>query len=478
MEKNRAQFFKSCFIPGKCLLAMLCLPQDLAASSVSAELHSEVPLLSYETNSENSRHLIFMNNPEFLWTSKGVCDLADEKTIATKTPCSTSLFHLKLLKSGRYRAWWEHRNMMPFHIRSGLLLSNTGQENVVVELEGEALEANSFRRGGHEFAQLLNSKNSPTDLIIKPGERVLLGHTSRKSISPGHFFAGVSDFNIKQGEVTLDEVVFRQQPALKLNPMGFSHRTIFGVHESLVYKGIANSSSVILRGGDFQIGDETPPGPLPVSYRFSDISGTDHSSGYCSPEQKPACVGSAIVPQSEPTQSTSWVTHIAPDPKDPNPKRKRAIMSDLVSLWMPESTEQCFSEWPPAAPGVLENCIFMSPRHHLYLPDFAQWRLPNWGNWAVHYKHPIRVTNHGQKMREIVLRVTADGPSPIAFRGSGVSDHWQQQFLDPRPGKGGQGTTILARMKIAPGESTPLVGEFVLSGPGAGTLQHQIEISP
>lgn len=456
--------------------SLICMSHKNIFASPEEVSTRHSPVLSYSANPSGTRTLLFMNNPEFLWATKETCDLADESFGLAKIPCASSLFRIDTLAKGQFRAWWEHRNMMPFAIRSALLVSNSGLDSTIIEIEGDALENNSSRRGGMEFVELLNTTEPVRTIRLAPGERILLGNTWKKSIHPGNFFAGIVDFNILQGHVSLDEVVFRNEPAKKLKPSEYSSRTVWGVHESLVYKGISPVSSVILTGAEFQVNDDTAKGPLPVSYSMTDVVGPDHSAGFCSNESLPPCQGKALSKRTELALQTSWVTHIAPDPLDSNPKRKRAILDDLIELTLPGSASQCPSAWPMKAIQPEKDCVRMSAFFNWFLHDFQQWRLPNWGNWAVHYSHPVRIVNSGKRERVAVLRVTADGPSPLAYRGSGVDVSWRQAFLDPRSKRSEKSSLIIAKRAAPAGSTVELLGELILGGPGAGTLEHHIEI--
>jgi hypothetical protein len=416
-----------------------------------------------------------MNNPEFLWASNDVCDLADDTHPFGRGHCRTSLFHINALGLGKYRAWWEHRNMMPFAIRSGLLLSNPSSETAIVEITGLALETNSIRRGGKEFVEMFNTNRASQRLSIKPGERVMLDELAKKWVHPSHFFAGVVDFNVLEGSISLDELVYRKQPSPTLTALGYSQRKLWGVHESLVYKGLTPTSAVVLQGAEFHIEDSTQQGSLPVSYTLSEAHEAESPSGMCNPDLSPTCSGSALTKASAPTQHSSWISHIAPDPRDTNPKRKLAIVDDLVELVVPASTPHCPSLWPISPQLAERSCMRMSPHFHWFLEDFNHWRLPNWGNWAIQYRHPIRVTNSGERARTVVLKVTADGASPLAYRGTGVASSWQQVFLDPRSKKE-LSSVVVARVTVPPGTTTDFQGEFILSGPGAGTLEHRLDI--
>ncbi|MEN9810104.1 MAG: hypothetical protein RLZZ488_1671 [Pseudomonadota bacterium] len=428
--------------------------------------------IHYEPSAEHQRQLIFMNNPEFLWLTREACDLADEFPDWRRLDCSRSLFSIRRLAAGSYRAWWEHRNMMPFGIRSGILLSNNSPTPVTVVLNNEGIETNSFRLGGNEFVRMFNSPTKDVTFTLSAGERKFLGTTQSSVIRSGHYFAGVSDFQIIGGEVTLEEVVFQKQPAQTLSDIGYSQRALFGVRENLVYKGISPTSSVTLRGADFNIDDTTPTGALPIAYSLHNVVPLNDKESSCRADRTPACVGNALQQSMIPVQSSSWVTHIAPDPQDSNPKRLRAIVDDLVEMFMPNSTLVCPSHWPQDA----MNCMRMSARHYLYLNDQKTWRLPNWGNWAVHYSHPITITNKGSKERFATLRLTADGASPIVFRGTGLSDNWQQIFLNPNADGRTPSGVIIARATVPPNTTIQLLGEFILSGPGAGTLEHSVEL--
>lgn len=121
-------------------------------------------------------------------------------------------------------------------------------------------------------------------------------------------------------------------------------------------------------------------------------------------------------------------------------------------------------------------CIRMSAFFNWFLHDFQHWRLPNWGNWGVHYSHPVRIVNSGERERVAILRVTADGPSPIAYRGSGVDVSWRQAFLDPRSKRTEKSSHIIAKRAVPAGATVDLLGELILGGPGAGTLEHHVEI--
>jgi hypothetical protein len=443
------------------------------AFATDIQVQQNVPQIGYSWAQQPQRQLIFMNNPEFLWLTKETCDLADDFAGIRRQPCARSLFNIGRLAAGTYRAWWEHRNMMPFSIHSGLLISNPSNSTARIILNNDAIETNSYRRGGHEFALLMNAPAKDKEIILPAGERVFLGSLQNEKIATGHFFAGVIDFTVAEGEISLEEVVFRKSPAHRLVPIGYSDRTLFNVHESLVYKGISEFSGVTLTGAEFAIDDSTPIGRLPVAYHFHEVVPFDTLESTCRSDRTPVCAGNALKAIGQPQQNSSWVTHIAPDPTDPNPKRKRAIVNDLIDLVLPDSTQTCPSAWPIAK----EQCMRMSHQFFWYLKDFQKWRLPNWGNWGVHYTHPIRVKNLGTQARRVVLSVTADGASPITYKGTGISKEWRQIFLNPKSRSGKNGSIIIAEATVEPHSSAELTGEFILSGPGAGTLEHAVEIS-
>lgn len=366
--------------------------------------------------------------------------------------------------------------MMPAIVQSAIVLENTGVRAATIELEGTHLETNSKKNGGREWAALFNSTELPQRKTISPGERLILNDASNRRIFPGHYFAGVSDFSILSGSITVNEVIFRKNIARKLKPSIYDTRDHFGVHESLVYKGISTVSSVQLTGAQFTIDDTTPAGPLPVTYQRFTHNPSDQERGICDASQRPVCSGASLIPAPELSSDTSWVTHIAPDPFDANPKRSLAIVDDLIELTLPASTPACPSVWPMPTGTSAEECVLMSKQYQWYLPDFSRWRLPNWGNWAVHYNHPITVTNTGEQPRSIRMVITADGDSPVAFRGSGVTTQWQQRFLTAASPNKTQASLILAQGEVAPGATETLIGEFVLAGPAAGTLEHRVEI--
>lgn len=456
------------------LLAALSTSPGFAGERVdlSGSRIGTAPKISYKISQEHNRHLIFLNNPEFLWHTAQLCDLADPAPMVGRNRCGKSLFRIDRVGPGSYRAWWEHRNMMPFSVHSGLLISNPTQEVSHVILANDAIETDSFQKGGSEFAQILNSNKKNTEITLAPGERRFLGHTQNHRIHSTRFFAGVADFDVVSGEISLEEVVFRNRPAEKLIPMGYSDRQDFNVHESLVYKGVSEVSAVTLTGAEFTISDDTLRGDLPVQYNFHEVSSGNEVSSSCQVDRLPACIGRALKPHLFAQTSNSWVTHIAPDPLDTNPKRKRAIVDDLIELTLPASSKSCASQWPQTS----NACLKMSANHFWFLNDFQKWRLPNWGNWAVHYTHPIKIVNTGNRTRFVRMRITADGASPLAYKGSGVSSDWQQIFLEPNPSATSTDTIIVARGILPAQGELELRGEFVLSGPGAGTLEHRIEL--
>jgi hypothetical protein len=87
------------------------------------------------------------------------------------------------------------------------------------------------------------------------------------------------------------------------------------------------------------------------------------------------------------------------------------------------------------------------------------------------------VTNSGEIERLVKIVVTADGESPIAFRGTGVTEKWKQYFLTDRASNNSRKKLTLAQAVILPGSTVTLEAELILAGPAAGTLQHHIELS-
>lgn len=458
------------------LLLLLCAISTSAHSHYSNASESGSPAnISYRLHNESNRTLIFSNNPEYLWSSRDICDLADEPRNSNGPECRSTLFRIDSINKGNYRAWWEHRNMMPFVIQSGLVFENREKEAAFIEVAGIHVETNSKKNGGREFAALFNSHSEARKVLkLEHGERIILQDEKNKRIFPGHYFAGVSDFSILSGRVSFSEVVFRKNIATELRHSIYEQRNNFGVRESLVYKGVSTISSVELTGAVFTIDDETPAGPLPIAYNTAEVI---PDKGYCLPGQSPVCTGSAIGKSSQLSEFSSWVTHIAPDPADTNPKRARAILDDLITLVLPASLENCPSAWPLPQFVTENQCLVMSSKHRWYLPDAQNWRLPNWGNWAVLYRHPMTLTNTGSRARVVKLVITTDGESPIAFKGSGTSDKWIQFFLTNRSSDRSREALTLAQAVIAPSTTQTLEAEFILAGPAAGTLQHHIEIS-
>jgi hypothetical protein len=49
--------------------------------------------------------------------------------------------------------------------------------------------------------------------------------------------------------------------------------------------------------------------------------------------------------------------------------------------------------------------------------------------------------------------------------------------LDPKNKSGAADRVILAEVTLEPMSESELTGDFILSGPGAGTLEHSVEIS-
>ncbi|MEY2988369.1 MAG: hypothetical protein RJB13_1890 [Pseudomonadota bacterium] len=458
------------------LFLSFCIFLGIVASLPASGSVSGAPAkISYQSRATGNRALIFSNNPEYLWNTKDICDLADESRNTDDAECGNTLFHIESLRNGNYRVWWEHRNMMPFIIQSALVFENKATAAAVIEVEGIHVETNSKKNGGREFVALLNSGEAkPKVLKIEPGERVVLQDSDNRRIFPGHYFAGVSDLTVVSGTVSLSEVVFRRHIARELRNSHYDQRDNFGVRESLVYKGISPVSSVELTGAVFTIDDSTSNGLLPVAYKPAQVVS---DSGYCQTNQLPACSGQAIAKSSEPSEFSSWVTHIAPDPADSNPKRTFAIVDDLVSLILPASLENCPSIWPMSLEIAQRHCLVMSPYLRWFLRDVQNWRLPNWGNWAVQYHHPVTVTNSGEIERLVKIVVTADGESPIAFRGTGVTEKWKQYFLTDRASNNSRKMLTLAQAVILPGSTVTLEAELILAGPAAGTLQHHIELS-
>lgn len=435
------------------------------------EARAEPPLISYHlSNGKDDRRLLFVNNPEMLRADPLACDLADERILLFKG-CAKRLFRMDDL-SGNLRVWWEHRNMTGRAIDYGVRVTNTSSAPVEVRLQGRGLALDAARFGGREFVERFANPRDEIS-VLPPGQSFWLSRSKARAIPAGDFFAGVVDFAVESGVVLVETMAFVDEPAVALSGGAFEQRVSAGVHESLVYKGVVNGSVAAADDVDWRLDDATPQGPLPVLYplfRLSQQATPPQLEAHCAAGRDPLCGGDVGSFDAQPTERTSWVTHIAPDPLDANPKRALAVVSDMVSLQVPGLPASCgFSSlFDPA------RCFLVSALYKWEHPDFRQWRFPNWGNWAVHYRLSGSLVNEGSRPRVVVFSLTPDGDSPIAYRGG--DRLWHQLLLQKSGGEGGTLGYPLMRFELPPQTSRNYVVEFVLSGPAAGTLEQRMVV--
>jgi hypothetical protein len=432
--------------------------------SLASTAAASVPEVSYVvSNGPHQRQLVFVNNPEEIHAQAGACDVADAMSFSS-TPCARSLFRYENVK-GYIRNWWEHTNKTGRSLKYGVRLYNPGPNLAHIAVSGEGTISDSISFGGDEFVQLFKGRNART-LDIPPGRIAWL--TTLSNIPPGKFFVGVVDFQVSGQPIIMDNLAFFDTPASVTSPMPFVDRVMGRVREGLVYKGIASASEAHAKNMNFAFSDADAPGRMKVQYRrFTHSQSSDVA--LCSSETTPLCRGEVGSRASAPEQRDHWVTHIAPDPADSNPKRLRAVVSDMVSFLVPGLPDGC----DPSDAGSQQSCFEVSHRYRFSIESGNTPLFPNLGNWAVHYKVSGVLRNGGTKERLVHFGIRADGNSPIAYKAS--NSGWRQKALT-KASASPNDYFPYGEFVVPAGASLPYSVEMVLSGPGAGTLENLVRL--
>jgi hypothetical protein len=446
----------------------LCFTIVLAGVQNSA--FAESPFLKYKTSSGiANRRLIFVNNPEILHAEPGMCDIADDR-FAGETQCARSLFRMDSA-IGAYRNWFEHLNRTGAPLRYAVRVRNEGRSCSRVTVTGSGFSRNGVAEGGREFAELFNAPKSIVYNVCPGENRVVAAIAGTNAVSRWKFFTGVVDFEIEGEPLVVENLAFHKAPAEVLEPLGYSTRTDFTAHESLVYKGVSEHSQAVSEDVHFVLDEQTPVGRLKVRYAPYAMPepSVEGREGRCSLATFPRCTGE-VGSFRDVEERDHWVTHIAPNPADPNTKRANAVVADLVTLVTPGLPEGCVVQSSASA----EHCFLMSPFYKWFYPDFGKWKYPNWGNWAVHYILKGTMANKGSRARTVHFGLRADGNSPIAYKGHHVP--WKFFPLTKASPSNFEDYFPYAAMEVPAGASIPYQVEYVLSGPAAGTLQNLVKV--
>lgn len=426
-----------------------------------------IPEIRYTTTGgEDGRKLIFSNNPEEIHAQESFCDLAD-----AGEPCGRSLLSVSAL-SGAYRVWWEHSNKTKRALGFGIRVRVDGAQCAVLTISGSGFVEDAPRDGGREFVELFAGLRSRT-VPVCPGDDVWAFRTANSdTIVHNKYFAGVVDFSVSVVPVSLEVLVYDREPAATTFYAGYDTRVLGGVHESLVYKGVSPYTEAVATNVDFTLTDEDRPGRLPVRYHpflLPPQSKPPIDEGHCIAGRSPACFGDLGVFSPEWLVQDHWISHISPEPTDRNEKRRRAVVTDIVPLVTPGYGEGCRRVEPP----VDLECLILSPYFKWDYPDMSdRWLYPNWGNWAVHYRLRGAISNRGSRIRKLHLGLRADGNSPIAYRGQ--DRIWRQFALKKASSDNPSDYFPYSYITVPPGAVVDYAGDFILSGPGAGTFEQLV----
>jgi hypothetical protein len=456
------RFSQSCFATAKSFasaLAFLLCQQALAAP----------PIIEYRTSAgADGRMFIFSNNPENLLAEPGQCDLADAQFLTDSgqsVACATSILRIERIL-GTYRDWWEHLNKTPQPLFFAVRLTNEGVSTAKITVTGIGETDNSLWKGGNEFVQLF-STHRQTLIELHAGQSAFI-FRSAAPYQPGDYFTGVVDFSVAGGAVTLENLAFVREPASELTYSGFVQRVMGTTHDGLVYKGMSPYTEARIDSADFTIGD-ADTGLLQVQYPLFQLPSAT-SAASCQTETQPYCRGDLGNFQATNTLQNHWITHIGLEPTDSNPKRKRAVMTDMVPFFMPGFPAGCSAN---IRDGV-NNCVEISPYYKWFVPSLGKWLYPNIANWGVHYKFNATIKNSGSRTRRVHLGLRSDAHSPIAYRGNdGV---WRQKTLKRPDQNNWEDYFSYSWTDVPPGETVPLQGDFILSGPASGTLEQFVRV--
>lgn len=434
-----------------------------------------IPLIQYKTsNGPDNRRLLFSNNPEEIRADEYACDLADPIEVSANS-CAKSLMRIENAV-GNFRDWWEHGNKTGKTISYGVRIHNRNSFSINYAVQGIGFVFDGTQRGGQEFIDALLGKGAVAEQELESGESAwIFLSDSATPIGPNKYFTGVVDFSITGGPATIENLAFINTPAEGLGDSGYVQRVIGRVHESLVYKGLASASETHAHSIDFQIDDSTSIGRLPVgTRRFLQPEqhewDTPRVDNRCEAGSYPLCRGDVGRFSDDMSVSDHWVTHIAPDPFDKNPKRARAVVTDMATILTPGFPSGCH----PLSEDAFDACLLFSPFYKNFYADFEQWLYPNWGNWAIHYKMSGSVRNFGDRTRRIHYGIRADGLSPLAFRGQ--DSVWRQFVMQKSDAQNPNDYLPVSTIVVPGGLSAGYSVELILSGPGAGTLEQFLKV--
>lgn len=436
-------------------------------------LAASVPEITYvKTGGVDNRKLVFVNNPEEIHAEAGACDLADNLAVGG-TYCGRSI-HRITGAIGNYRNWWEHINKTNRSIGYGVKLYNPGPNSATVTVKGKGFTLNAGSLGGKEFVDMFNSYGS-TVYTVNPTNTLWVYQTpTNNHIVQGQFFAGVVDFNISGQGLIMDNVAYDSNLNPSLVYIGYITRVMGAVHESLVYKGLSSTTEVLASNVNFTVSDLDQSGRLNVRYPLYNMPQQNvipSTEGYCSTSLSPYCQGDIGGYSESSTTRDSWITHISPDPNDPNPKRQNAVTTDIATLYMPGLPSSCTLE--TANPST--TCFEISPFYKWYYNDFAAWKYPNWGNWAIHYKLSGSITNTGTRTRTFHIGIRADGNAPIAYKGQdGV---WRQFLMTKADPANPNDYFPYSYLSVNSGQTLNYNADVILSGPGSGTFENLFKLT-
>ena len=400
-------------------LALTNVPQVHAANRAYIEYVKGC----YEPNNSNcSRKLIFVNNPELLIAD----DFADNGT----TPYS--LYTLTLRNGQNYRDFAEHINDFSLsgrrNIGYGFMFKNNGNTNVRVTIKRKSGGNPCAIGGGAFFADVFSNQTGAFDVrTIGPGAQafVALTGTAPNFAVTGGCISSVADFDVSGGDLTMHHLVYSDARNIATNASAYvaMDYVTSPAQTARYYKGISDFTAVTARVS-FTLNNSDVNKAMPMQYR-------EYTGRF--------------------TDNLIWLSNINAG------HRPEAMDSDLVTFNFQRTGAPTWNFGPRTLDG------FNPPT------------IANLGNWGVVYRNEVSISNPTQFNRTVDLRIipaiSTTEKLHLAYFDPSRAQSWQSSMLTGRSSPGDLSHDFTyASCAIPAGTTRTCTGFFVIGGPSTADL--------